>query len=111
MKKDIHPKLYMDTKVTCACGNTFVTISTLPEITVEICSNCHPYFTGTQKFIDTEGRIQKFQKRMATAQKASELPRGSRQRAKKAKAGAKDEDPRKSKSLKDMLATARNDGE
>lgn len=68
MKKDIHPKLYKDCKVTCACGNTFTTVSTLPSINVEICSLCHPFFTGQQKFIDTEGRIHKFQKKMKLAQ-------------------------------------------
>lgn len=64
MKKDIHPKLNKDTKVTCACGNTFITMSTEDEIKVEICSECHPFYTGQQKFIDTEGRIEKFEKRM-----------------------------------------------
>ena len=100
MKKDIHPKLYMDTKVICACGNIFVTMSTLPEISVEICSNCHPFYTGQQKFIDTEGRIQKFQKKMAAA-------KASPKRVKKAKS-----EPRgKDKSLKEMLAQARSDKE
>ena len=60
MKKDIHPKINTDCKVTCACGNTFTTISTLPTIHVDICSACHPLFTGTQKLVDIEGRIDKF---------------------------------------------------
>ena len=64
MKKDIHPKVNMETKVKCACGSTFVTISTLPSIQVDICSSCHPLFTGTQKFVDTEGRIDKFNKKI-----------------------------------------------
>lgn len=59
MKKGIHPE-YNETKVTCACGNTFQTRSTLPEIRVEICSACHPFFTGKQKIVDTEGRVEKF---------------------------------------------------
>lgn len=64
MKKDIHPK-YAESKVTCACGNTFTTRSTKNAINVEICSACHPFFTGKQKLIDTEGRVQRFQKKYA----------------------------------------------
>ncbi|MBP8932802.1 MAG: 50S ribosomal protein L31 [Candidatus Atribacteria bacterium] len=60
MKKGIHPN-YKETRVICACGNSFVTRSTkAPEIRVEICSSCHPFFTGQQKLIDTAGRVEKF---------------------------------------------------
>ncbi|MCL6518447.1 MAG: 50S ribosomal protein L31 [Armatimonadetes bacterium] len=59
MKKGIHPE-YRPCKVICACGNTFETRSTIPEIRVEICSVCHPFFTGRQKIVDTEGRVDKF---------------------------------------------------
>ena len=62
MKKDIHPK-YVDCKVTCGCGSSFVTRSTRATINVEICSKCHPFFTGTQKLVDAAGRIEKFQKK------------------------------------------------
>jgi len=62
MKKDIHPKWYPETKVVCACGNTFTVGSTKEEIRVEVCSACHPFFTGQQKFIDTMGRVERFQK-------------------------------------------------
>jgi len=62
MKADIHPK-YVDSKVTCGCGNKFETRSTRPEIKVEICSNCHPFYTGQQKYVDTAGRVEKFQKK------------------------------------------------
>ncbi len=62
MKKGIHPK-YTDCKVTCACGVSFDTRATTPKIEVEICSSCHPFFTGKQKYIDTEGRIDKFKKK------------------------------------------------
>ena len=62
MKTDIHPK-YEDCKVTCACGNSFETRSTLPELHLDICSQCHPFFTGKQKFVDTAGRVEKFQKK------------------------------------------------
>ncbi len=62
MKKDIHPK-YSTTMVTCACGNTFETGSTKKDIRVEICSSCHPFYTGKQKLIDSGGRVDKFKKR------------------------------------------------
>lgn len=62
MKEDIHPK-YVECSVRCGCGNTFKTRSTIPEIHAEICSNCHPFYTGTEKFIDTAGRVERFQKK------------------------------------------------
>jgi len=67
MKRDIHPK-YMPARVTCACGNTFVTRATKPEIRVEICSSCHPFFTGRQKLVDTERRVERFRQRYARYQ-------------------------------------------
>lgn len=62
MKQGIHPK-YQQTTITCACGNVIETGSTLENITVEICSACHPFFTGKQKLVDTGGRVEKFNKR------------------------------------------------
>ena len=62
MKKGIHPK-YEDAKIQCACGNVIDTRSTKKEIKVEICSSCHPFFTGKQKFLDTAGRMEKFKKK------------------------------------------------
>jgi large subunit ribosomal protein L31 len=62
MKEGIHPK-YVESTVTCACGYSFKTRSTLPVISLNICSQCHPFFTGTQKLIDTAGRVERFQKR------------------------------------------------
>ena len=62
MKEGIHPE-YFETKVSCACGDTFTTRSTKKEISLEICSNCHPFFTGKQRLVDTAGRIEKFQKK------------------------------------------------
>ena len=62
MKKGIHPE-YVECTVICACGNTFKTRATKPEIRVEICSACHPFFTGKQKFVDTTGRIEKFKQK------------------------------------------------
>ncbi|MDD4271783.1 MAG: 50S ribosomal protein L31 [Patescibacteria group bacterium] len=60
MKKDIHPKYYPEAKMTCACGNSFTTGSTLPELKVEICSACHPFYTGKQKLLDSARRVEKF---------------------------------------------------
>ena len=62
MKEGIHPN-YVETAVTCGCGNTFKTRSTKTKINVEICSACHPFFTGKMKFVDTTGRVEKFQKK------------------------------------------------
>lgn len=62
MKKGVHPD-YKITTVTCGCGETFVTHSTKEKIAVEICSKCHPFYTGKQKFVDTAGRVEKFQKK------------------------------------------------
>jgi len=69
MKKAIHPKYYPDAKVICACGSNFTTGSTLEEIRVEICSQCHPFFTGQMKFVDTMGRVERFQKQQKAAAK------------------------------------------
>ena len=62
MNKDIHPELHMVTAV-CACGNTFQTRSTKDELRLEICSECHPFFTGKQKLVDSAGRVERFQRR------------------------------------------------
>jgi large subunit ribosomal protein L31 len=71
MKDKIHPK-YVEATVSCACGNTFKTRSTVGDIKVEICSVCHPFFTGKQKLIDTTGRVEKFRKRYKIASPPSE---------------------------------------
>lgn len=64
-KKDIHPKYYPEARVQCACGNTWTVGSTKEFIEVEICSNCHPFYTGKEKVMDTMGQVQKFKKRLA----------------------------------------------
>jgi large subunit ribosomal protein L31 len=69
MKTGIHPTYYTDAVVSCACGNTFKTGSTLQEIHTEICSNCHPFYTGKQKLLDTTGNVDRFKKRQAAAAK------------------------------------------
>lgn len=66
-KKDIHPQYFEKAKITCACGNHFEVGATKQEIKVEICSNCHPFYTGEEKLIDTAGRVEKFKTRRANA--------------------------------------------
>jgi large subunit ribosomal protein L31 len=97
MKKNIHPKWYPNCKVICACGNEFTVGATVPEIRVEICSQCHPFFTGEMKFVDTKGRVQKFREKVARAQKL---------RAVKAKK-AKKKQPTEEKTYKEMLREAK----
>ena len=70
MKKGIHPD-YKKAMVTCACGNAFETKSTIGDIKVEVCSSCHPFFSGVQKFMDTDGRVEKFRKRASKATPAA----------------------------------------
>lgn len=104
MKKDIHPKVNMNTVVTCACGNTFTTISTLPNISVEICSACHPFYTGQRKFVDTERRIDKFNKKFQLAeekkQQAADIKKAKESRS-KSNSQTKDQD------IKDILKNLR----
>lgn len=77
MKTGIHPQTY-ETKVHCnGCDVTFTAVSTVPEITVEICSNCHPFYTGKQKLVDTAGRVDKFKARQAEATKRAEAKAAS----------------------------------
>ena len=73
MKKDIHPK-YEEATVTCGCGNKFTTRSTKKNIAVEICSVCHPFFTGKMKYVDTAGRVEKFQKKYNWDKRKKEEP-------------------------------------
>ena len=63
MKKDIHPEYYADATVTCSCGNTFTLGSTKPALKVELCSKCHPFFTGERRIVDTAGRVERFKRR------------------------------------------------
>ena len=83
MKQGIHPK-YEEVEVRCACGNTFKTRSTKPELHLEICSACHPFFTGRQKLIDTEGRVERFTKKFGA--QTAEQRKSAASAAKAAKA-------------------------
>ncbi|HNZ84137.1 MAG TPA: 50S ribosomal protein L31 [Candidatus Pacearchaeota archaeon] len=81
MKKDIHPKYYKDATVSCACGNKFVVGSTKQSIETEVCPKCHPFYTGKERLVDTMGRIEKFQKKMASKKEA----KPKKERVKKSK--------------------------
>lgn len=102
MKKKIHPKWYKNAKIICACGNIRTAGSTESELHVEICSNCHPFFTGQEKLVDTEGRVEKFEKKTAIAKAQKEQKR----KKKEAKKVGKKKTVRP-KSLKDMLRLAK----
>jgi len=106
MKKDIHPKLNKETVVKCACGNTFKTISTLPEISVEICSACHPFYTGQRRFVDTEKRIDKFTKRQKLAQEKMKKVAETKKAKKTRKGSSSQEGP---VNLKEMLKKAKTE--
>jgi large subunit ribosomal protein L31 len=82
MKQGIHPKYFDKSQVNCACGNTFTTGSTLEKIDVEVCSKCHPFFTGQQKFVDIKGRIDKFNEKVAKG-KATDKIKADKKAAKK----------------------------
>ena len=82
MKEGIHPN-YVETVVTCGCGNRFTTHSTRPELKVDICNQCHPFYTGKLKYVDTAGRIEKFQSKYAAGSYASlQRPAKAKKRAK-----------------------------
>ena len=89
----------MDAVVSCVCGNTFNTISTVKSISVEICSKCHPFFTGQQKFVDTEGRIEKFGRKLKLSDAKKSLAKEKTKKSSK--------DMAKSTSLKDLLKQAK----
>lgn len=99
MKQGIHPQFYENTKVTCVCGNTFTTGSTLPEIRVEVCNKCHPFFTGEMKFVDTLGRVERFQKKQ---EKAKEI-----QTAKVKKIEEQRQKPARPENLRELFSLAK----
>lgn len=94
MKSDIHPRYFSEAKVTCVCGNVFTVGSTAEKISVEICSSCHPFYSGEEKIIDTAGRVEKFKARFAAAKdradkraeflkKKAEVPKPKEKKSKK----------------------------
>ena len=105
MKATGHPTYYPEAKVTCACGNTFTVGSTKPEIYVEICAKCHPFFTGEMRFIDTQGRVKKFQNKQEAAGKLGYVKKRDRKRMLEKK--EQDKEQKTPKTLKEMLQQAR----
>jgi len=102
MRPDIHPA-YPVSKITCACGNTWETRSTAPELHLDICSACHPFFTGKQKLMDTAGRIDRFNKKYAAgaaAKKADEAAKAAAPIAEKTEKPAKEKAPKAPKAKK-----------
>lgn len=106
MRSGIHPE-YVESKVTCSCGETFMTRSTKPELHVELCSKCHPFYTGTQKLVDTGGRVQRFSNKFGNAAAAvaekEAAAREARQKAAEAAAIA----AREAKAQKDSVKAER----
>ena len=101
MKTTGHPQYFDSAQVTCSCGNKFTTGSTKPTIKTEICSKCHPFFTGEMKFVDALGRVEKFQQKQKFAQtKVVDLQK------KKAKKLGKQIEPNAPKSLREMILAA-----
>ncbi len=98
MKANIHPQYYPSAQVTCACGNTFTVGSTKQVIHVDLCFKCHPFYTGQQKFVDTVGKIEKFQTRQKTA--------AAKQAVVKAKKDEKQQEEYRPKTLREMLQKA-----
>lgn len=89
MKKNIHPKYHV-AKVTCACGNTFEVGSTEPVLRIELCSSCHPFYTGKQKFVDTARRVEKFkEKAVAAAKTTGARTKSDKEKERKAKRATK----------------------
>lgn len=98
MQQKIHPTWYPNAKITCACGHVFTVGATKPELKVEICSACHPFFTGEMKYVDTLGRVERFQQKQKKAAAQAQVLAD-----KKKKKVEKEREAREAKSLKDML--------
>jgi large subunit ribosomal protein L31 len=86
MKKDTHPEYFKNAKVTCVCGNEFEVGSTQKEIKIELCSECHPFYTGKQKLVDTARRVEKFQEKLAKKDSTAATRKGKKVKREKAKA-------------------------
>ncbi len=99
MKKDIHPEYYPEARVVCACGNKFTVGATEPEMEIEVCSACHPFYTGIERLVDSEGRVERFERMRKQAEQGAGKPKKKERRVEEI-----DEKPR---SLKEMLDEAR----
>jgi len=110
MKKDIHPEM-KDVKIECACGKTFKAQSTRKKMEVEICSNCHPFYTGKEKIVDKMGRVEKFKKRQETAEqkKKEQEKREEKKEKKREKEEEKEDDEKEEKNKKAKKGKAETD--
>jgi large subunit ribosomal protein L31 len=109
MKKDIHPKYYSDCLVNCVCGNTFNTGATVKEIKVELCSKCHPFYTGKQKLVDTARRVEKFGAKLAAKETVGADKKGKKvKKAARAEEKAKKEVVVKTKDIKKIAQVTLN---
>lgn len=104
MKKDLHPKYSHSVKVTCSCGNTFITGSTIDAINTELCSNCHPFYTGEQKIVDTDNLVSKFQTRQEKSSAMSFRSKKEKMASRKEKFAKMEKKQGAGLTLKDMLA-------
>lgn len=109
MKKDIHPEYNHNLTVTCSCGNSFVTGSTLKQdsIAIEICSNCHPFYTGEQKIVDTDNLVKKYEERVEKAKKMSFKSKKEKMAKRREKTEASSGKTSSTLTLKDMLENAK----
>jgi len=108
MKKEIHPKYHQDCRVTCVCGNTFTTGSTEPELKVELCSACHPFYTGKQKLVDSARRVEKFEAKIKAKETTKDKKGKKVKRAVRAAARAKKEVVVKTKDMKKIAQVKLN---
>lgn len=97
MKANIHPKYFTESKVVCICGNTFTTGSTKEMIRVDVCSKCHPFYTGEHRFVDTKGKVEKFQKKQQVAAEMKKKLSASKKKT-------EEKGERKVKSLRELLS-------
>ncbi len=105
MKTDIHPEYYPEARVVCACGNTFTVGATVPEISTEVCSACHPFFTGEQRIVDTAGQVERFMRRLEAGESQRRAERERREEIRRKELAAK----RKRRGLTPLVASP--DGE
>lgn len=108
MKAKLHPQYFQKVKVTCACGNTFETSSTNKEINVEICSKCHPFFTGKAKLIDTAGRVDRFRARLDRAKQLQAVKKKSKQEKRETKLAKAEQLAKKTEAARTPLKNDEN---
>lgn len=109
MKKDIHPKYNNNLEIKCSCGNSFVTGSTLEQdsISIEICSKCHPFYTGEQKIVDTNNLVRKYEEKVEKAKKLSFKSKKEKMEKRRQKFGDAGNKPASTLTLRDMLENAK----